>query len=153
MALYLDLQPAPQFDSSLVTYAVVNFQRIKSALLRANTRVTFQNFILFGPWGPPVNQSFTVPYKSDIYIWSEATAWVGSPGFHGIYIDFDGGPMFLSMDQYWNETGSHKAMSVVNIMRNIQPGSHYVTIRYGDGLMSSDGNDRCRLGITFYEVM
>ena len=61
--------------------------------------------------------------------------------------------MYLSMDQYWNEAGSHKALSVVNLMTNIQPGSHYVTFRYGDGLMSSDGNDRARLAITFYEVI
>ena|SRR5215203_2161387 len=154
MSLYLDLQPAPQFDESLVTYCVVNFQRIKETLNRANTRVTFDNFILFGPW--PKSQSFNVPYKSNLHIWSEATAFLPAPpygpGFGGIYIDFDGGPMYLSMDQYWNETNSHKAMSVVNEMVNIMPGTHYVTIRHNNSGLTSDVNDRCRLAITYYEV-
>jgi hypothetical protein len=151
MPLYLDLIPSPQFDESLVTYCVVNFQRIKETLLRANLQVAFDNFILFGGW--PKSQAFNVPFKSDVWIWSEATAWVTSAGFHGIYIDFDGGPMYLSMDQFWNEASSHKALSVVNVMRGVAAGSHYVTIRHGDGAVTSDAGDRCRLGITYYEVV
>ena len=154
MSLYLDLQPAPQFDESLVTYCVVNFQRIKETLNRANTRVTFDNFILFGPW--PKSQSFNVPYRANLHIWSEGTFFLPSPpyapSFIGLYIDFDGGPMYLSMDQFFNETNSHKACSVVNEMVNIPPGNHYVTVRPGQAAVASDTMDRCRLAITYYEV-
>lgn len=150
MPLYLDLQPSPQFDSSLVTYCVVNFQRIKDLLRRANLRVSFEVFNIYGGW--PKSQSFNVPYKADVWIWSEATAYTTAGGFHGIYIDFDGGPMFLSMDQYWNEAFTHKAISVTNVMRGISAGTHYVTIRHGDGVVASNEGDVCRLGLTYYEV-
>lgn len=151
MAIYLDLHPAPQFDKSIVTYCVVNFGRIRDALQLMSKRVAYESYSIPGPW--PASVGVTVPFpKADVQIWAEVTYWSNAVAFIAMGLTWDGVTQGPLLEQYFNETGSHKAMDTTIVVRNVSGGVHTLGIVAVTGGVLSDGTDRLRQHYTYYEL-
>lgn len=150
MSVYLDLLPAPQFDRSLVTYTVANFQRIKDAFVRTSSRVYCFATSSAGAWP----KSFTVnhPFKADVLWTYAASCWSNAGGMTGTGVQIDGGFTGMWGYYYFNEAGSHKLTAGTGINRGLAAGNHTWTIGIPAGNTSSDGNDQGYIALTMVEV-
>lgn len=149
MSLYLDLLPAPQFDRSLVSYTVGNFQRIKDLLVRASGRVYIVSAQLVGPW--PSTATMAIPFKCDILYSASITFWGTVTALLAMTANYDGAPQ-IYLEQWFNETGSHKSMTAFTVIRGVTQGSHTFGASAGTGGIGSDSNDRFKFGLTCVEV-
>lgn len=148
--IYIDLLPSPQFDRSLVAYCIGNFNKIKNVMGRVQGRIWGYNNWMQGPWSKGL--TFHVALRCDLTIWCEATAYTNTVGWHGFIFYFDGPEMSIWANQYWNEANSHKKLSAMNIARDVLPGNHTFTVGTAhDPQLLSDGGDRARIAIMFYE--
>ena len=150
MAIYIDLHPAPQFDRSLITYCVINFGRIKDGIAQAGKRTYTNCGSTVGPW--PANISMDVPFKSDVTIWSQVTFWGTVVAFLATGFRLDGNFAAPYFEMFFNEVGSHKALSATQVIRNVAAGTHTGGIAAITGGIGSDGNDRWRYHYTCYEL-
>jgi hypothetical protein len=149
VSIYVDLIPPPQFDRSLVAYTVGNFQRIKDALGRASGRIYVTHQSLGGPW--PNSISVNIPFKSDILYIARGTCYSTTIGFLGLTMLMDGNN-YSFLDQYFNETSSHKTLVGIVTLRSVAAGTHTFGTSYGTGGLSSDSGDRYTFGLTCVEV-
>lgn len=155
MPIYIDLQPAPQFDRSLVTYAVVNFNRIKDALTHTGGRIQTITFSIVGPWGgEPSNQIVTVPFRANVAIDAELSFVPTIQAFLAARMTWDGGGVGPFFENYFHPefVGRHMLMWSTAVMNNQTAGPHGLNIYYVTGGITSNVDSRFRGRITFMEV-
>lgn len=150
MSLYLDLLPPPQFDRSLVSYVVGNFQRVKDILIRASGRTFVYNMASAGPWP----KSFTVnhPFRSDTLAIYAATCWATSVGMFGTALYLDGSAVGTWGTYFANESSSHKQTTGQHIARSLAVGNHTWQIGGPIGNTTSDANDQGYIVLIMTEV-
>lgn len=150
MAISIDLQPSPQFDKSLVPYNVINFGRIRDALLSGRKRISSETISVVGPWSKAV--VFAVPYLCDIVLWTEISWYSNAPGSSGMWFLWDGANLPIIPIMWFNEAYSHKPMACTNVIRGVARGTHTLTQLGATGGILSDSGDRLRISITYYEL-
>jgi hypothetical protein len=151
MAIYLDLLPAPQFDRSLVTYCVTNFNTIKNAFMRMQS--TISGFVTWrqGPWPRDVIVEISSP--ATVTVWCETTCFVTIAGGHSLLYYWNGVQLPQIGSLYFNEPNTHKKITSYNIIRNQASGVHTFRIAHAhDPDMASDTFDRARLSIMAYDI-
>jgi hypothetical protein len=153
MPIYVDLQPDPQFDESLVHYCKINFDRLAFALLSARKRIQSEVISVNGPWSPQLI-NINVPYRADVIVWGSIGFWhIGpSPGLIGMGMTWNGFTLPSKWDMYFNEVQSGKTLACANIARNINKGTYQLGQSKLTGYEGSDGNSRLRLEIIYYEL-
>jgi hypothetical protein len=139
MSVYLDLLPAPQFDRSLVTYTVANFQRIKEAFIRTSSRVYVIQVQSNGAWP----KSFTVnhPFRADVSYLLSASCSSNAVGPAGLAPQLDGSSTGLWAYTYFNEANSHKWMTGGGVNRQVASGNHTWAIAPANASTISDSFD------------
>jgi len=150
MPIYVDLQPDPQFDESLVRYCVINFNRFAQALRFTNKRSYSDTFSLAGPWPQIVN--VVVPYRCDVVVWGSLGFWGTVQGMLGYVMTWNNINLAIAWDFSFTEIGSGKTVEAVNIVRGVSKGTHQCSQRAITGGLGSDGNSRLRLEFIFYEL-
>lgn len=139
MSVYLDLLPAPQFDRSLVTYTVANFQRIKDAFVRTSARVYVVQVQSTGPW--PKNFTVANPFRADVSFILSASCFATSIGMAGLSPQLDGSYVGMWPYMFFNEASTHKWLTGGGVSRAVATGSHTWSINPATGNTSSDAND------------
>lgn len=150
MAIGLILNPPPAFDKSIVPAFQTNFNRIRDAFLSASMQTSFKNGYEAGPWSKTIN--ILVPYRCDIMLTTEITNYAVAVGFGGTIMYWDGNPLPIHADMYWNQTGVHASCFCVNEIRRVEAGTHSLTQLYSAAILTSDTNDRLRWSALMIQV-
>jgi hypothetical protein len=151
MPIYVDLQPDPQFDESLVRYCVINFRRFRDALTISRKRIHQETYSQVGPW--PQSILVNVPFYCDVVIWGSLGFWATVPSvLIGYAMTWDNANLPVPWDMYFNEGGSGKTLEAANVVRGVTKGQHGCSQRGLTGALGSDTNSRLRLEFTFYEI-
>jgi hypothetical protein len=153
--IYIDLQPAPQFDRSLVTYAVVNFNRVKDALARTGGRSSSINFSIVGPWGgAPSNQIITCPFRCNVVIQASLSYIPTIQAFLAAQMIWDGVGTGSLFENFFHAqfVNMHMMMWASTVINNQAAGAHGLNLVYITGGITSNSDSRFRGSITFTEV-
>jgi hypothetical protein len=148
MSLYLDLLPPPQFDRSLVSYTVGNFQRIKDVLIRASGRV--YTTAVYGS-NIPISWTIATPFRSDVLLTLSVGGYCPSGGLTGVNTSLDGAALSGTLLYYFNTANQHQHWGASLIVRSQAAGNHTWALGLGAG-MAADGNDHPSIAFTFVEV-
>lgn len=152
MSVYIDLLPAPQFDRSLVTYTVANFQRIKEAFVRTSARVYVFQVQSSGAW--PKNFTVSHPFRADVSYLLTASCYSTAGGMCGLSTFLDSAYIGMWAYMFFNEANSHKWLSGGGVQRAVAAGTHTWSIGPAPGVanVGSDGNDWGMLFFTMVEA-
>jgi len=98
-----------------------------------------------GPW--PKSWTVTLPKKSDVTLTVSASIYTdgaGSAGMNGFMVNWDGSQLPCYADMFFNETLSHKMLTVTNTIRGAAAGPHTIQVAAPSAYphCASDANDR-----------